>query len=294
MVGFETPFSLSKQDIDMLENFTSVLSVVINKLSLQKELSDKSRDIISSLNYAKGIQKSILPNMALHRDRVKSFMSLYMPKDVVSGDFYVVESFDEYTLLALGDCTGHGVPGAFLTLLGSNFLQRIAVENRVTSPVQILELLDYQLFNMLNRNREETIRDGMELGLCIYNSKTKKLTFGGAGLFLLYYKDNVQHIVPGCKRSIGDENHGKVDFEETVIDLNGTEKFYLFSDGYRDQLGGMDKRKRFSRAKFFELLDKIKNLPPFQQEYILKLEHNKHRDKYEQTDDISVIGFELK
>ncbi len=294
MLSFAAPFAVSKRDIDMLESFTSVLSVVVNKLGLQKELSEKSKDIMASLNYAKGIQQSILPNMNLHKDSMRSFMHLYMPKDVVSGDFYVVESFDEYTLIALGDCTGHGVPGAFLTLIGSNFLQRIAVENKVVSPVQILELLDYQLFTMLNKNREETIRDGMELGLCIYNNKTKKLTFAGAGLFLVYFKDNQQFIVQGSKRSIGDENHSKVDFEETSFELTGTEKFYLFSDGYRDQLGGVDKRKRYSRAKFLELLDKIKNLPPFQQEYMLKLEHNKHRGKYEQTDDISVIGFELK
>lgn len=294
MLGFDTPFSLSKQDIDILENFTSVLSVVVNKLSLQKELSNKTRDIIASLNYAKGIQRSILPDMGRHRDRIKNFMTLYMPKDVVSGDFYLVESFDEYTLVALGDCTGHGVPGAFLTLLGSNLLQRVAVENKVTSAAQILELLDAQLYNMLNRNRQDTIRDGMELGVCIYNSKTKQISFAGAGLFLLYYKDNEQQVVQGSKRSIGDENHSKVEFSEVVLQLNGSEKFYLFSDGYRDQLGGAEKRKRFSRARFLELLHTIKNLPPFQQEYILKLELNKHRGNYEQTDDISVIGFEFK
>ncbi|MCC6370649.1 MAG: PAS domain S-box protein [Bacteroidia bacterium] len=291
---FETAFSLTRREMDILENFTSVLSVVVNKLNLQKQLSEKSKDILASLNYAKSIQQSILPNIAHHKDTVSKFMTLYMPKDVVSGDFFVVESFDEYTLLALGDCTGHGVPGAFLTLLGSNFLQRIAIENKVTSPASILESLDYQLFTMLNKNRAETIRDGMELGLCIYNKKTKTLTFAGAGLFLVYYRNNEQVIVPGSKRSIGDENHSKVDFEQVTIELNGTEKFYLFSDGYRDQLGGLEKRKRFSRARFLELLHKIKNLPPFQQEFLLKLELEKHKGKVEQTDDISVIGFELK
>lgn len=109
----------------------------------------------------------------------------------------------------------------------------------------------------------------------------------------MYYKDNVQQIISGDKRSIGDENHINIDFTETCLELNGTEKFYLFSDGYRDQLGGTKKSKRFSRARFFEVLDKIKNLPSFQQEYILEMEHTKYRGKDEQTDDISVIGFEL-
>lgn len=134
---FETPFNLSQREMSILENFTSVLPVVVNKLNLQKELSTKSKDVLASLHYARNIQRSILPNLDHHKSTLNNFMSLYMPKDVVSGDFYLVESFDEYTLIALGDCTGHGVPGAFLTLLGSNFLQRIAIENKVTSPVQI-------------------------------------------------------------------------------------------------------------------------------------------------------------
>jgi PAS domain S-box-containing protein len=291
---FETPFSLTKREMNVLDNFTSVLPVVVNKINLQKELSGKNKDVHDSLNYAKNIQQSILPNLSHHRSSIKNFMSLYMPKDVVSGDFYVIDSFDEYTVIALGDCTGHGVPGAFITLLGSNFLQRLTVENKITSPAQILESLDYQLFQSLNKNREGTIRDGMELGVCVYNRKNKNLTFAGAGLFLLYYRDNEQFVVQGSKRSIGDENQNKVTFAETNIVLNGTEKFFLFSDGYRDQLGGTEKRKRFSRGRFFDLLHKIKNLPPFQQEFLLKMEHNKHRGKIEQTDDISIIGFELK
>lgn len=291
---FEKPFSLTKREMDILENFTSVLSVVVNKLNLQKELSNKSKDVMASLNYAKSIQQSILPKMENHKNVINNFMSFYLPKDVVSGDFYMVESFDEYTLIALGDCTGHGVPGAFITLLGSNFLQRIAVENKCTSPSQILDLLDHQLFAYLNKNSESTVRDGMELGLCLYNKKNKSLTFAGAGLFLVYYKDNEQYIIAGDKRSIGDENYVDVTFMETTIQLNGSEKFYLFSDGYRDQLGGLEKRKRFSRARFLELLHKVKNLPPFQQEYLLKMEHLKYKGKLSQTDDISVIGFELK
>ena len=132
--------------MDILKNFTSVLSVIVNKLNLQKELADKSSDVLASLNYAKNIQQSILPNLDLHKTNIKSFMALYLPKDVVSGDFYMVENFDEYTILALGDCTGHGVPGAFITLLGSNILQRLTIENKITSPAKILELLDQQIF----------------------------------------------------------------------------------------------------------------------------------------------------
>lgn len=290
---FETSFSFGKREMSILENYTSVLSVVVNNLNLKKELYDKSKDILSSLHYARDIQRSIFPSISGYRDSIKQFMAFYKPKDVVSGDFYIVDSFDEYTIIALGDCTGHGVPGAFLTLLGSNFLQRIAVENKCTSPAQILESLDYHLHNSLNKKRENKRRDGMEIGVCIYNKKKRTLTFGGAGLFLVYYKDNVQQIISGDKRAIGDENHINIDFTETCIELNGTEKFYLFSDGYRDQLGGTKKSKRFSRARFFGLLDKIKNLPSFQQEYILEMEHTKYRGKDEQTDDISVIGFEL-
>ncbi len=291
---FESSFSFGKREMSILENYTSVLSVVVNNLNLKKELSDKSKDILSSLNYARDIQRSIFPSISGYKDSIKQFMAFYKPKDVVSGDFYLVESFDEYTVIALGDCTGHGVPGAFLTLLGSNLLQRIAVENKCTSPAQILEALDFQLHNSLNKKRENKRRDGMELGICVYNKKKRTLTFGGAGLFLLYYQDNVQHVINGDKRSIGDDNHINIDFSETCLELNGTEKFYLFSDGYRDQLGGAKKSKRFSRAKFFELLNKIKNLPPFQQEYLLEMEHMNYKGKHEQTDDISVIGFELK
>ena len=292
-IEFQSTFELSKSQISILENFTSVLSVVVNKLILQKELTEKSDDVIASLNYAEIIQQSILPNINHHSDVLKNFMRLYMPRDVVSGDFYWIESVDDHLIVALGDCTGHGVPGAFLTLLGSNFLQRIAVENKITDPAEILELLDYQLYTSLNKNREGIIRDGMELGICTYHRKTKTLTFAGAGMFLMYYKDNEQSIVNGSKRSIGDQGNSKIEFEETTISLNGSEKFYMFSDGYRDQLGG-DKRKRFSRLKFFNLLHSVKNLPSFQQEYILRLEHNNHRGKYQQTDDITVIGFEFK
>ena len=292
-IEFQSTFELSKSQISILENFTSVLSVVVNKLILQKELTEKSEDVMASLNYAEIIQQSILPNINHHSDLLKNFMKLYMPRDVVSGDFYWIESVDDKLIVALGDCTGHGVPGAFLTLLGSNFLQRIAVENKITDPAEIMELLDYQLYTSLNKNRDGIIRDGMELGICTYDRKTHTLTFAGAGLFLMYYKDNEQFVINGSKRSIGDQGNSKIEFEETTIALNGSEKFYLFSDGYRDQLGG-DKRKRFSRLKFFNLLHAVKNLPSFQQEYILRMEHNNHRGKYQQTDDITVIGFELK
>ncbi len=290
---FSDLFNLSTTEIKNLEEFANVLSPTIQQIALQKLLQDKNRGIMSSLRYAQSIQQSVMPNSILQEAPVKDLMIHYKPRDIVSGDFYWIEHVNNYTIIAVGDCTGHGVPGAFLTLLGISIIQKIVLENKVTSPGVLLKIVDREMFNLLNLNSHELVRDGMELSICFIDNNTKVLTHAGAGLGLVMYRGDEQIIIKGTRSPIGDYKESIISFDENIIECRGGEKFYLFSDGYQDQLGGHN-YKRLSKKVFFDILTYIKDLPVKEQELILEKKLKEHMRHFSQTDDITVLGFTIK
>lgn len=293
LVSFRDTLKLNYKQITYLKDACTVISVTINQLKLKEALKLKNDDILSSINYAKNIQSSILPDIKNFSAFFQNVALYYRPKDIVSGDFYWSKETKDYSYLAIGDCTGHGVPGAFLTLLGLNLLEQLVSIEKRTSPSEIISLLDTRLFTILNQNTSDNvIKDGMELGLCVYDKKNKKMLFAGAGLGVLYFQNGEEIHVRGQRTTIGEIQHPDFVFENSEVQIKGDEYFFMSTDGYQDQLGG-DKYKRFSKNRLISLLNEIKEKGASEQELILGKTIDAYIGDNSQLDDYTVIGFKI-
>jgi len=291
-IGFDRLFELTDAEITSLQNFSYLLSVALQQLNLKTALLEKDKDNKGSLMYAKNIQNTILPNIKTALPVLKDVCLLFKPRDIVSGDFYWAKETQTHVFVAVADCTGHGVPGSFLTLIGSKILDQIINVDNINSPAEILTRLDENLFNSLNAKKDSLVRDGMEIALCAINKITNTLIFSGSGLGLIYFIDKEEFYLRGQVKSIGDYRQDSPPFEDIEIKISGSETFFMATDGYQDQLGG-EKYKRFSKKKTIDILNNIQHLLPAEQERILNEELEKHVGKYPQTDDITVLGFKL-
>jgi PAS domain S-box-containing protein len=292
-LGFQTPFQLSKQDIGRLEEITFILGIALKQVKLNNSILEKNNDITSSISYAKDIQYSILPDLKRMTNTLKNVTLLYRPKDIVSGDFYGAIELERYTFLFTADCTGHGVPGAFLTLLGNMIIEQLILSENLLIPNEILTKLDQQIFTILNQRKEEIIRDGMEIALCRIDKTNNSLLFSGAGMGLLYYIDEKEYYFKGQRKAIGEHRTDDFKYINHAIDLSGKEQFYMATDGFQDQLGGTE-YKRFSKNELMKLLAKVKFKEASEQEKILNKTLDKYIGKYKQIDDITIIGFTVK
>ena len=292
-IGFDCIFNLLPVEVKRLEKLTELLAVELEQLNLKNSLVEKDKDNISSLMYAKNIQNTILPDLKSMTQSLKKVCLLFKPRDIVSGDFYWAKETQDYTFVSLADCTGHGVPGAFLTLIGSRILEQIVVVEKITSPAEILTRLDSQLYTSLNLNTGALVRDGMEIAVCAIHKKTNKLLFAGAGMGLLYFFNGEEFYLKGQRKSIGDFRQDNFAFENYELDLLENQFFFMATDGYQDQLGG-ENYKRFSKKRIIDLLSSIKLLESHEQERILKEEIENHIGNHSQTDDITVLGFTIK
>lgn len=294
MMGFNSVFDLNEKQIESLRGSCQTISISIRQIQLQESLQLKTEDLLSSISYAKYIQESILPDLKSFSSNITNVSLLYRPKDLVSGDFYWCKETMNHSFIAIADCTGHGVPGAFLTLLGMNILEQLVGIEQLTDPSEILKKLDRRMFEMLNHNHTDSvISDGMEIALCVFDKRSKQMTYSGAGLGVLYFKDEEEIHIRGQRVSIADTRTEEYPFENKVIDIAGDEYFFMASDGYQDQLGGA-RYKRFSKNRLIQLLNENKALPPLQQEEILEKTIESYMADYPQIDDFTVIGFQIK
>lgn len=267
-----------------------------DKLEQQNaEITLQKKSITDSINYAKRIQDSILPpENQIKRVLPNSFI-LYEPKDVVSGDFYWLDSRDNFSIFAAVDCTGHGVPGALMSVVGFNLLNQAVNEMGLTKPSDIIHHLDYGVNKLLRQSDGgNTVKDGMDLALCSYDSSTRKLQY--AGVFNPAYiitKGEFIQLKPD-KFPIGINSDGVTDnYTNHECQLYPGDMIYLFSDGYADQFGGpMGKKYKYTR--FRELLLKIYQRPCEEQMQTLKKEFVDWKGGLEQVDDILVIGVRVE
>jgi len=291
-VTYDIPFTFSDSEKENLRNLSIHISTTIQKLNLKTSLQEKNNYIRDSLIYARNIQKAMLPDLSAEIPSLKNVMLLFEPKDIVSGDFYWGKENEKYIYLALGDCTGHGVPGAFLTIIGTRILEQIIRDEKINEPEQIISELDKQIFYSLNVANKGMIRDGMEIALCVIDKSKNLLHFSGVGMGLVYHIGEEEIYLKGSRGSIGDYEFNDAEFEKNTIELTGNERFYMASDGYQDQLGGQN-YKRYSKRKLLDELKEIQHLPSSEQEIILKQNLKNHMKDHFQTDDISVLGFQL-
>ncbi len=251
------------------------------------ELSERNKYITDSINYAKRIQTAILPNSIQISHFCPQTVLLYYPKDIVSGDFYWVGGDGTNKVLAAVDCTGHGVPGAFMSLIGNTLLNEIVYTKHIIDPGVILQELDKGIITELNKGTRSDTLDGMDLGVCCINQEKNTLKYAGAYRPLFYFSEEGFGEIPGAKKSIGD-NRKNLIYTTTTLALNEVLSFYIFTDGYIDQNNpGNDK---FGTRRFKELLESIQGCNAMEQEKKLLQEFKTHRASEPQRDDVTVIG----
>ena len=276
-------YSQKKKDNAMLEQSNALIT-------------HQKKEITDSINYAKRIQESILPPASLVKQLLPNSFVLYKPKDIVSGDFYWVEKKDTKVVFAAVDCTGHGVPGAMMSVLGFNLLSQTVTEKGLTKPSEILQHLDFGVNQMLRQSSEtNTVRDGMDLALCTIDFKTKEMQFAGAynGLWIIRKDANEVEEIKPDKSPIGVNVDGVVDtYTNHERKLASGDTVYIFSDGYADQFGGRN-GKKFKYKPMKELLLKIKNQSMEEQNNLLDKAITDWQGDLEQVDDILVIGVRI-
>ncbi|MCS7162721.1 MAG: SpoIIE family protein phosphatase [Bacteroidia bacterium] len=278
-----------------LQTLTSQLAISLENAVLYRTILEQKKELEDSIVYAQRIQRALMPNIELVQYHFPESFILYLPKAVVSGDFYwFAEQFvgeENYLYLAAVDCTGHGVPGAFMSVLVSNALSYAVNTLEITDAVAILETVDLEVRNRLQRQAQgEAIKDGAELVLVQLNKPQGTLTVASAKRPFIYYSEGQRYEIAATPRAIADDPalFGNVTFKGHVLTPKPGDTFYLFSDGYADQEGAV--RRRFGTRRFYELLDEIHKLPLAQQQRILEQRFREWKQDAEQTDDILVIG----
>jgi serine phosphatase RsbU (regulator of sigma subunit) len=260
--------------------------------SNNKILAMKNEDVLSSISYAKKIQYAVLPSEEnIYRSIPLSFI-IYNPRDIVSGDFFWFHEIDrDNYILACADCTGHGVPGAFMTVIGSNALTQIVIENKVSSLSQILSELDDRVTSTLKQERSHygLIQDGMDISIVKVNKQKKEFTFASAKRPAIYMRDHQLQELKGSRNSIGGLRSEKKTFTETVVNYSEDDMLYLFTDGVVDQFGG-SMNKKFTSKRLRELMQQIHALPVADQKRTAEETIREWKGNNEQTDDVLLIG----
>ncbi len=277
---------------EYLENELNIRTKEV--IEQKDELEVKNRDITDSINYAQRIQESILPSLATINDNFSGAFVYYQPRDIVSGDFYWYDLVnDNKFLMVCADSTGHGVPGAFMSMIGTTLIKDICYKDNVDSPSAILEQLDKKLQSTLNQNIDaERAHDGMDIIVCEIDVNTHYMRFSSAMRPLILYKDKELQYVKGTKASIGGDPGAQKRFENIGFQLHQGDIIYMFSDGYPDQFGG-------PRGKKFKM-DRVKNMladvcdksMEVQQEYVGKT-FDEWRGKLQQVDDVLFMGVRI-
>ena len=263
------------------------------KLELKnQELEQQHYHTISGIQYARRIQQSILPEIANLKKYISDAFVLYKPKDIVSGDFYWMNKKENLLHIAVADCTGHGVPGAMMSVMANSLLDDVIVKRKVNNTAVALEEIDNDLQVTLNKNKQGYNRDGMDLALLQIDLKTLKAKFSAAMRMLFVVRENEITEVKGDKYPIGFfDDHVKT-FTEQELQLLPGDQLYMFSDGYVDQFGG-EHDKKFNKKNFRELLLATAQMSMNEQESFLEYVHNNWKQNGEQTDDILVLGVKI-
>lgn len=311
--------------IDMLKNLAVNVSIALENALVYKEveqkvkdrtaevvmqkeeLSQKNKDITDSINYALRIQRTILPSEKKIKALLPESFVLFMPKDIVSGDFYWVgEANGGALVVAAVDCTGHGVPGAFLTIVGNNLLNHIINDRHITNPKEIINEMNSGIINRLALMDTKDIRDGMDMAVISlefevrsfensqqtpYSQLPTKLSYSGAYNPLYYVRDNQLMELPAMRYNIGSiPDEQKENIACHSVEIKKGDMIYLFSDGYADQMHSQT-GKKFMKSRFKQLLLDIHQKPAEEQKQILQQTHLGWKGELFQTDDILVMGF---
>jgi phosphoserine phosphatase RsbU/P len=286
----ERTFQVNKQKEEIEEKNNKLEKAFLELERKNKEIERKNFDIQSSIRYAQRIQEAMLYYSKTSLNNIQEHFILFQPRDVVSGDFYWFAEKDGKTIVAAVDCTGHGVPGAFMSLIGNVILSQIVNEKGFSQANLILNELHAGIRKVLRHNDSE-IRDGMDIALCVIDVNKRKLEYAGAKNPLYLVQDGQMHCVKADLFSVGGLNTDSM-FTLHSLDISKQTVLYLFSDGFQDQFGG-EENKKYMVKNFRKLLFKISHLSMVQQKHLLETELKNWMGQNEQVDDILVMGLKV-
>jgi serine phosphatase RsbU (regulator of sigma subunit) len=288
---------LEKQSSELKEKNDRIIRANEELKQLYEITNSQKEEIISGINYAQRIQKAILPPEAYITELINENFILYRPKEIVSGDFYWLKQINQYIILVAADCTGHGVPGALMSMLGISYLNEIVQRKAITKANQVLNELRKEIKHSLRQTgKKEESRDGIDMAIIVFDTAKSLMQYSGA-FIPLYIISNIERkpvfkeIKPDMM-PVGVHFSGDISFTNHEIKLEIGDTLYLSTDGYTDQNGGSD-NTRFGKKNFKKLLSEIHDQPLFEQKEILEQTLNEWMGKHPQRDDILVIGARL-
>ncbi len=303
-------FLLSKQHSEILEKNQELhsqneeITAQRDEISKQKEILSAHRDelelkndeiikqaqkITDSIIYAQRIQNALLPPENLLKTLLPEYFILFKPRDIVSGDFYWVKQNEENLIVVLADCTGHGIPGAFVSMLGMSILNEVVENTTIRTAAEILESMRTHIKLSLRQSKElESQDDGIDMALCIFSKKTLEMQFAGANNGIYLIRDNQIHVYSATLNPVG-IYFREIPFKNNIIQLQSGDSIYLYSDGFIDQFGGEDGR-RFMSQNFKTMILENSAQPMSIQKTIFEKVLQNWQGNGRQIDDISLMG----
>jgi len=284
---------LERENLEVNENRSELEKALDQLRERDNDLTERNQQIAKSIGVAQDIQTAILPTSVEMGICFRNYFSLYLPKDTVSGDFFWVRTYNQKTYLAMVDCTGHGVPGALMSILGYSALNEIVKTQEATSPAQMLVALDRIVRKRL-RQQGKGMQHGMDIAICMLErneNQKPKLIFAGAKLGVVVYTKGVITIYKGDRKLIGGNSSNTKEFTNQEVEVRKGTILYLATDGYSDQHN--DNRKSFSRRRFYQLLENVADLPFDVQQRKLNIALREYQGTVQQRDDITVLGVKI-
>lgn len=277
---------------DYLEKELEARTSVVMKQKGEIEL--QNIEITDSINYAKRIQTSILPDIGKLKETFGDAFIFFHPRDIVSGDFYWFDKIEEDKfVLVCADSTGHGVPGAFMSMIGSTLLQDIVTRKKISKPSEILSLLDRQIFSTLNQNVELGVsNDGMDMVVCEFNIATRHIRFASAMRPVILVIDGESYYIKGNRSSVGGESVNEKFFDDQEYYLKEGDTIYMFSDGLPDQFGGPE-GKKLKIARLKKMIEEISHMPMDKQKEAMSKLYFDWKGSFDQVDDVLLMGVKV-
>jgi serine phosphatase RsbU (regulator of sigma subunit) len=261
--------------------------------TLLSDLQKHQKELDQSLKYASYIQKALFPKAdEINRLFPDNFL-IFLPRDIVSGDFYWVHQENDKIIIAVGDSTGHGVPGAFISILGISYLYLVISKHSPNTPAQLMNYLrEYFMKTLDQTGKEEEQKDGIDMSICFFDKNLKQVQFAGAFNPVYIVRNNNLVQLEGDKMPIGVSAEFENSFTNKQFELEPNDMVYLFSDGFPDQFGGPD-GKKYKYNKFRELLIKCSSMPVSEQKMIIIDEFTEWKGNLPQLDDMTMVGIKI-
>ncbi|MBN2520092.1 MAG: SpoIIE family protein phosphatase [Bacteroidales bacterium] len=285
---------LAKRNEEILQQKEEIEAQRDEITEQRDKIVKQNEEITDSIQYAKRIQNAVLPSVDMMDNLLPDYFVLFKPRDIVSGDFFWMNEKDGKVIVVAADCTGHGVPGAFMSMLGVSFLNEIVNKGKITQANKILNQLRAYVKNTLSQTgKDDEAKDGMDVALCVFDFKTSTLQYAGAYNPLYLIRGGEIYETKADKMPIGIYHAEKESFTNHEIKIKKGDTFYIFSDGFIDQFGG-DSGRKFMAKPFKKLLAEIQTSSMEEQKFILNETIETWRGGYKQIDDIIIFGIRIK